>query len=455
MMIGEAARALGSVWQYSDHPVSAVVTDSRAVEPGNLFFALRGERFDAHAFLDDVARQQALGAVVEKRWAEENHPSPLPVIPVENTRAALGTLASYWRQKFAIPLVAITGSNGKTTVKEMLTSIARVAFADAAVMATSGNFNNDIGMPLTLLRLSDTDRFAIIEMGMNHPGELSYLSKLARPTAALINNAQAAHLEGLGSVENIARAKGEILEGLGEGGSAILNADDASIPIWRALAGRHRIVTFAIDCSSADVSGALDAENCLHIKTPAGACRVTLQVPGLHNARNALAAAAAAYANGMDNATIAAGLETFKGVKGRLQSVIGLDGAHFINDSYNANPDSTKAAIEVLARYSGKRVLVLGDMGELGPNAPALHREMGEFAKSAGIDCLLALGDLSVDSVRGFGAGAMHFERIEELLAELHNMLGRDVTVLVKGSRFMKMERVVKSFVSETIGKDH
>lgn len=452
MMLSEAARALGSSWEHTDRAISAVVTDSRSMQPGGLFFALRGERFDAHDFLAEVARQQAAAAVVEKRWAEAHRSAPLAVIPVEDTRLALGTLASYWRQKFSLPLVAITGSNGKTTVKEMLASIARAAVGEAGVLATSGNFNNDIGMPLTLLRLSEKDRYAIIEMGMNHSGELTYLSRLARPTAALINNAQAAHLEGLGSIENIARAKGEILAGLGEAGIALLNADDPSIAIWRGLASNHRVVTFAIDLK-ADVSGSLDGGDRLSVQTPGGSFSTALQVPGLHNARNALAAAAAAFATGIDNSKIAEGLAAFQGVKGRLQPKLGLEGARFIDDSYNANPDSTKAAIAVLARLTGKRILVLGDMGELGANAAALHREVGEFAKSAGIDILLALGELSSNSVQGFGAGAMHFERIEELLAELHNLLGADVTVLVKGSRFMQMERVVKSFVSDAAGK--
>lgn len=451
MMIAEAARALGSPWDHPDRAISAVVTDSRAMKPGALFFALRGERFDAHAFLDDVARQQAIAAVVEKGWAETHRFAPLPVIPVEDTRLALGSLASFWRQKFSIPLVAVTGSNGKTTVKEMLASIAGAASGGAGVLATSGNLNNDIGMPLTLLRLSDKDRYAIIEMGMNHPGELTYLSKLARPTAALINNAQAAHLEGLGSVENIARAKGEILQGLGEDGIAVLNADDPSIAMWRGLAGTRRVITFAIE-AAADVVGSPTAER-LEIQLPDQLISVSLQVPGLHNARNAVAATAAAYAVGIDKASIVEGLESFRGVKGRLQLKRGLEGARFIDDSYNANPDSTKAAISVLAAEPGKRVLVLGDMGELGANAAALHREVGAFAKAAGIDALLALGELSIHSVQGFGKQAMHFERMEELLAELHNLLAPDVTVLVKGSRFMQMERVVKSFADDT-GKE-
>lgn len=452
-MLAEAARALGSSWHQADRELAAIVTDSRAMQPGALFFALRGERFDAHTFLDDVARQQAAAAVVEKRWADAQRTPPLPLIPVEDTRLALGTLASYWRQKFSIPVVAVTGSNGKTTVKEMLASIARTSHGEAGVLATSGNFNNDIGMPLTLLRLSQIHRYAIIEMGMNHSGELTYLSQLASPTAALINNAQAAHLEGLGSIENIARAKGEILSGLGDHGVALLNADDPSIDIWRVLARNRPILTFGIE-RRADVSGSLDGEQRLTVRTPSGSWRVKLSVPGLHNARNAIAAAAAAHATGIADSDIAKGLEAFRGVKGRLQSKPGLEGAHFIDDSYNANPDSTKAAIAVLASQPGKRVLVLGDMGELGANAAALHREVGMFAKTAGVDTLLALGELSINAVQGFGVGAMHFERIEELLAGLHDRLAPDVTVLVKGSRFMQMERVVKSFVDDQAGKE-
>lgn len=452
-MLAEAARALGSSWDQADRELAAIVTDSRAMQPGALFFALRGERFDAHTFLDDVARQQAAAAVVEKRWADAQRTPPLPLIPVEDTRLALGSLASYWRQKFSIPVVAVTGSNGKTTVKEMLASIARISHGEASVMATSGNLNNDIGMPLTLLRLRQTHRYAIIEMGMNHAGELTYLSQLAHPTAALINNAQAAHLEGLGSVENIARAKGEILSGLGDRGIALLNADDPSIDIWRALAGTRPVLTFGIE-RPADVTGSLDAEQRLTVRTPSGSLSVRLSVPGVHNARNAIAAAAAAHGTGISDSDIAKGLEAFQGVKGRLQPKRGLEGAHFIDDSYNANPDSTKAAIAVLAEQPGKRVLVLGDMGELGANASVLHREVGMFAKAAGVDTLLALGELSINAVQGFGAGAMHFERIEELLAGLHNMLAPDVTVLVKGSRFMQMERVVKSFVDDSSGKE-
>lgn len=447
LTIAQAARALGKEWPHEDRAISAVVTDSRAAEPGCLFFALRGERFDAHQFLPEVATAQALAAVVDDDWASRNV-APLPVITVADTRLALGRLAAAWRQQNKARVIAITGSNGKTTVKEMLAAIARAAVGDEAVLATQGNFNNDIGMPLTLFRLRETHRYAILEMGMNHAGELTYLSGLAQPDIALINNAQSAHLEGLGSVENIARAKGEILSGLSASGVAVLNADDASLPLWRGLAGRRRVVTFGFS-AAADVVGVAGDAGQLTIKTPAGNIDVVLQVRGLHNARNALAASAAAYVAGIDSAFVARGLAGFVGVKGRLQASTGLAGARFIDDSYNANPDSTKAAIGVLAAEPGTRILVLGDMGELGPSAPALHREVGVYAKQAGIERLLALGDLSKHAAEAFGAGGMHFERIEELLAELYNLLAPDVVVLVKGSRFMQMERVIKSFAAD------
>ena len=448
LTIAQAARALGAEWPHQDRTIAAIATDSRAAEPGCLFFALRGERFDAHNFLNEVATAQALAAVVDQAWAARNR-APLPIIAVPDTRLALGRLAAAWRQQIKTRVIAITGSNGKTTVKEMLASIARAAVGEDAVLATQGNFNNDIGMPLTLFRLRDTHRYAILEMGMNHAGELTYLSGLARPDVALINNAQSAHLEGLGSVENIARAKGEILSGLSESGIAVLNAEDASLPLWRELAGKRRVVTFGLS-PTADVVGAAGEAGQLMIKTPAGNIDVSLQVRGLHNARNAVAAATAAYVAGIAPDAIARGLAAFTGVKGRLQASQGLEGARFIDDSYNANPDSTKAAIGVLAAETGVRVLVLGDMGELGPNAPALHREVGAYAKQAGIERLFGLGDLSKSAVEAFGEGGMHFERIEELLAELHNLLAPDVVVLVKGSRFMQMERVVKSFAAET-----
>jgi UDP-N-acetylmuramoyl-tripeptide--D-alanyl-D-alanine ligase len=302
-------------------------------------------------------------------------------------------------------------------------------------------------MPLTLLRLAPEHRYAVIEMGMNHPGELDYLSRIARPDVALVNNALRAHLAGLGSVEAVARAKGEIFAGLKPEGIALYNADDPNAAIWYELAAGHRQTGFGLENGEVRATCRLDALGSgLDLHTPSGDATLTLRVPGRHNARNAVAAAAAAWALGVPLEAIVRGLEDFSGVKGRMQGHACILGARLIDDTYNANPDSVAAAIEVLAAQPGRRLLVLGEMGELGPGAADLHAEIGKRAKRAGIERLLCLGDLSVAATRAFGDGAMHFERIEELLAETEQALGPDVTVLVKGSRFMKMERVVKSF---------
>jgi len=370
-------------------------------------------------------------------------------IRVDDTRLALGRLAAAWRARFAIPVVAVTGSNGKTTVKEMLAAILRVeAGSDDAVLATEGNLNNDIGLPLMLLRLRPTHRYAVLEMGMNHAGEIDYLTRLARPDVALVNNALTAHIGFLGSVEAIARAKGEIFNGLADTGIAVFNADDPHAWLWREFNAQRPVVDFGIRQPAA-VRGGYRAGgfgSALTLHLPNGTLDVALQVPGEHNVMNALAAAAAACALAVSHRSIVAGLSGFAGVKGRLQKQPALHGSVFIDDTYNANPDSVKAALAVLAQQAGHKVLVLGDMGELGADAAAMHAEIGRAARAAGVDRLLALGELSRETVAAFGAGAMHFERIEELLAELENALAPGTTVLVKGSRFMQMERVVKSF---------
>ncbi|HEX8979566.1 MAG TPA: UDP-N-acetylmuramoyl-tripeptide--D-alanyl-D-alanine ligase [Parasulfuritortus sp.] len=440
----EVAQALNARAVGPDVEFSTVSTDSRNLPAGCLFVALRGERFDGHRFAAQALAQGAAAVMVEESAGLDL----APAIVVPDTRLALGRLAAWHRSRMPAKVLAITGSNGKTTVKEMLAAILREEAGEAAVLATTGNLNNDIGMPLTLLRLTPAHAYAVLEMGMNHPGELDYLSRLARPDAALVNNALRAHLEGLGSVEAVARAKGEIYAGLLDEGVALVNADDAHAALLRELAGGHRVVEFGLergdvraDCRLLEFSAELD----LH--TPAGGTTLTLNVPGLHNARNAVAAAALAQVAGVSLANIAKGLAAYTGVKGRLQPHACILGARLIDDTYNANPDSVSAAIAVLAAQSGSRILVLGDMGELGAGAAELHREIGATAKQAGIDRLLCLGELSVNAVQAFGSGAMHFERIEELLAEVEQALGPDVTVLVKGSRFMQMERVVKSFV--------
>ena len=450
LTLKQAAAAIGASVQGKDVTFTAVTTDSRAVAAGDLFVALKGERFDAHDFVGRAIAQGAVAALVARSEADKHADEwkDLPLILVDDTRLALGKLAEFWRKQQRIKLAAVTGSNGKTTVKEMLAAILREAAGQDAVLATEGNLNNDIGMPLTLLKLREQHRFAVIEMGMNHPGEIDYLTKIAHPDVALINNAGAAHLAGLGSVEAVARAKGEIFSGLASDGVAVINADDAFAALWKNLASAHTIVEFGLDHPaqvSADCQpGPLDSE--LKLRTPAGECQVKLPVPGLHNVRNALAAAAAASALGIGNEAISAGLQKFTAVKGRLQRKPGLHGATLIDDTYNANPASVKAALAVLASMPGKKILVLGDMGELGPDASALHRELGAAAKQMGVDILLCHGDICRATAAEFGANAWFFERIEELLADLENLLAPDVTVLVKGSRFMQMERVIKSF---------
>jgi UDP-N-acetylmuramoyl-tripeptide--D-alanyl-D-alanine ligase len=448
LRLTEAAQAVNGHVVGADVAFAAVSSDSRAIQPGDLFVALRGERFDGHDFVVDCLQRGAAAALVDTQW---NAGTANPLLVVEDTRLALGALASYWRSKFHIPVAAITGSNGKTTVKEMLAAILRANSAEDAVLATQGNLNNDIGLPLTLFKLRELHRYAVIEMGMNHPGEISYLTRLAKPDVALVNNALQAHLEGLGSVEAVAHAKGEIFEGLADDGTAIINADDAFAPLWKQLAAQHKIMTFGLD-AAADVSAdyRLEADGSeVALKTPQGNASLRLTVPGLHNVRNALAASAAALAMGASISAIVAGLQTYGGVKGRLQRKAGKQGATIIDDTYNANPASMRAAIDVLAACPGKRVLVLGDMGELGADAAGMHREIGAYAKAAGLGTLLVLGDLSQEMASGFGGGAQHFESAEALVETLAKQLSADTTVLVKGSRFMRMERVVNLLLAD------
>jgi UDP-N-acetylmuramoyl-tripeptide--D-alanyl-D-alanine ligase len=457
MGIAEAARALDAGIRGSDVAFDSVNTDSRAIGRGDLFVALRGERFDGHRFVPQAAAAGAAAAMVEDPgFGIQNSEVKLPLIVVKDTRLALGRLGAYWRSKFTMPLVGLTGSSGKTTVKEMLALILREAAGaesripdpESCVLATRGNLNNDIGVPLMLLELRPEHRYAVIEMGMNHPGEIRYLAQLAAPDVALVNNAGRAHLEHLGSEEAIARAKGEIFEGLQTGGVAVINADERYAPLWRELAAGRKQLEFGIENPAAVTATYrlryLESE--IVVKTPRGEAGATLRVGGLHNVKNALAASAAAAALEVAPRLIAAGLARFAGVRGRLQKKTCLRGATLIDDTYNANPDSVRAAIAVLAQAPGKKLLVLGDMGELGPGAPALHTEAGAYAREAGIDRLLTLGDLSARAAQAFGNDARHFSRIEDLLAEIENLLAPEVTMLVKGSRFMQMERVVKSF---------
>ncbi len=430
---------------------AGVSTDSRQLLPGNLFIALRGPHFDGHQFIEQARTAGAAAALVEHRQE-----SALPQLIVPATLAALGELAAAWRARFALPVVAVTGSNGKTTVKEML---AAIFGGRASVLATRGNLNNAIGVPLTLLRLDTEHRHAVIEMGANHPGEIAYVTRIAQPTVALITNAGAAHLEGFGDVSGVARAKGEIYSGLVEDGIAVINADDNFAPLWHTLAAGRRRMTFGLH-AAADVS--VDAQ-ALHTRArngrvetqfqlltkDYGAVDVCLPLAGRHNVMNALAAAVAALAVGMTPEDIAAGLSTLTPVAGRLQPQHGLRGALLIDDTYNANPDSLQAALDWLATCPSPRWLVLGDMGELGMEEEALHRRAGQAARAVGIARLFTCGNLSRAAAAAFGSGAEHFDTITELSAAVREQLHQDVTVLVKGSRFMRMEQAVQALSAD------
>lgn len=448
MRLSEAAAAADGKLVGDDRDFVAVSTDSRAVMAGDLFIALKGEKFNGAAFAQQAIESGAAGVMIDV----DASTSALPCIRVKDARIGLGKLAAHWRKRFSIPVVAITGSNGKTTVKEMLATILRQqSGSHEAVLATEGNLNNDIGCPMMMLRLRGHHCYAVLEMGMNHAGEIRYLTHLARPDVALVNNAQMAHVGLLGSVRAIAEAKGEIFEGLKENGTAIINLDDAHADYWQGLNAGRRILRFGFH-PDADVCGiyaANDKESLVIRAQGCGEVCLPLPVPGEHNARNALAAAACALSLDVDLQTIVKALSGFAGVKGRLQRKSGLHGGRFIDDTYNANPDSTRAALAVLSREPGHKYFVLGDMGELGESAPALHAQVGLAARQAGVERLFGLGDLSKEAVRAFGTGGMHFERIEELLAEVENALAPDVTVLVKGSRAMRMERVVNSLTEE------
>jgi UDP-N-acetylmuramoyl-tripeptide--D-alanyl-D-alanine ligase len=456
MDLFEVAQATGGTAAVSGHRFSGVSTDSRSIAAGELFVALRGDRFDGHDYVREVLAHGAAAAVVDQDWAAE-HGTGLPLVAVADTRLALGSLGADWRSRFAIPLIGITGSNGKTTVKEMCAAILREHERrdelDPAetVLATTGNLNNDIGLPLMLLRLHAGHRAAVIEMGMNHPGEISYLTRLARPTVALVNNAQRAHLEGLGTLIDVARAKGEIFEGLSDDGIAVINADDPQAGVWRELAGARTVIRFGLDTEAEVRASARPLPFGSEMKLTAmqGSVEFELPVPGRHNVRNATAAAAAALAAGVSLGTVAEALSRYSGMKGRLQRRAGLKGALVIDDTYNANPDSMRAAIDVLAGLPGWRLFVMGDMGEVGEAAGQFHDEVGGYAKSQGIDRLFALGEFSQAAAHNFGVGGRHFTRVEDLIDAVRGELGSGTTVLVKGSRFMRMERVVEALLEK------
>jgi UDP-N-acetylmuramoyl-tripeptide--D-alanyl-D-alanine ligase len=439
-----------------DAMFDGVTTDSRSAIGGSLFVALRGERFDAHDFLADVVAK-GVAAVVVERVPEG---LSIPALVVSDTRVALQEIGRHWRQQFSLPLIGVTGSNGKTTVKEMIASILACTFGEHHCLATRGNLNNDIGVPLTLLRLQAQHQAAVIELGMNHPGEIALLAGIAQPTLGMVNNAQREHQEFMESVEAVAKENGGVLDALPADGIAVFPADDPYTPLWReyaARSGQRQIVTFGM-AANADVSCQYEPNafgSILAVRAGDQQFAVRLAAAGLHNVRNALAAIACTFAIGIPFDAIVRGLESFVPVNGRLQRKTAPNGATIIDDTYNANPDSVRAAIDVLAHAKQLRVLVLGDMGEVGSEGQLFHEEIGAYARACGIDCLFTYGALARHAAEAFGVAAKHYDDLTGLMQALDTVVTEQVTVLVKGSRFMKMERLVHHLVSEQPKESH
>ncbi len=444
LRLREAACLLNGEASGADVVFTTVSTDSRQLSVGALFVALTGPNFDGHDFIAAARERGAVAALVSRPVAD-----PLPQLRVADTRLALGQLAAAWRSRFTGMLVALTGSNGKTTLKEMIAAILRVR---GPTLATEGNLNNDIGVPLTLLRLNGEHAHAVIEMGANHPGEIAYLTGLAQPDVAIINNAGPCHLEGFGDVAGVARAKGEIFQGLGPKGVAVINRDDEYADYWVGLNPGRRIMDFGLDRPAMVRGEILDAaSNRFRLSTTMEEITVRLPLTGRHNVRNALAAAAAALAVGATLEDIRRGLESLREVGGRLQHLLGRHGGAVIHDAYNANPASLAAALAAVGAGPGRKWLVLGDMRELGPAADAWHARSGSEARVAGFERLYALGEHSRAAVAAFGTGAAHFEDVDALVADLNRDLhqdGESAVVLVKGSRGMRMERVVTALMA-------
>ncbi|HEY0973115.1 MAG TPA: UDP-N-acetylmuramoyl-tripeptide--D-alanyl-D-alanine ligase [Solimonas sp.] len=447
------ASDLGAERRGGDVMIERVNQDGRAVQAGDLFVALRGERFDGHDFVAQAARDGAAAALVSQ-WVD----APLPQLRVDDTLTGLQAMGAQWRRRFSMPVVAVTGSNGKTTTKQMLASILK---ARGPVLATRGNLNNHIGVPLTLLSLRETHRTAVIEMGANHAGEIATLAQLAKPDVGVVTQAGDAHLEGFGSRDGVAHAKGELFAAL-DGGVAVINADDPYAGLWSGLAAAASRIRFGLSAGADVRASGVAVEASAHgpgsrfrLQTPSGDVDVRLPVPGAHNVMNALAAAGCAIALGMDVEDIAAGLAHVEPAQGRVSLATTAEGARVIDDSYNANPSSLRAGMELLAAAPGRRWLVLGGMAELGADAPRLHREAGEAARALGIDGLYTLGPLAAEAARGFGSAAQAFDDVSALADALKARLDAHTTVLVKGSRSARMERVVAVLTGVTAPESH
>lgn len=443
--LSEICAVVGGELHGDDVEVENVNTDTRSIKRGELFVALTGEQFDGNNFVAAAQTKGASAAILSKKID-----TSLPYILVNDTRLALRQIAKYWREKFTLPVIALTGSCGKTTTKEILRSILSQC---GSVLANKGTFNNDIGMPLTLLNLSKEHEYAVIEMGANHKGEIACLTQIAQPTIAFINNIAPAHLEGFGSVEGVAQAKSEIFQGLPEDGVALVNFDDNFASWLIDLLGTRKVITFSSKSDRAmafakDIQRKEDGTYTFNLHLPAGETEIHLPLQGEHNVQNALAAATAAYVAGASLNAIKAGIQAAEPVSGRLVVKQSDQGARIFDDTYNANPLSVKAALQVLAGYPGEKMLVLGDMGELGPAAKDFHAEIGEFAKNLGINYLYACGELSQWTVKSFGKGGHHYPSQAELSQAVRAMVQPNMTILIKGSRSAKMENVVAVLVT-------
>ena len=444
--------------------LSRVGTDSRQIDSGELFIALTGERFDAHDFLVDVANSGAGAALISNA---KKCPDNLPAVCVPDTRLGLGELAKAWRASHAIPLALVTGSNGKTTVKEMIASIFKAAAGEAHTLVTKGNLNNEIGLPLTLLKLRSTDALAVVELGMNHPGETALLASIAQANIALINNAQREHQEFMETVAAVAEEHADVIRALPKNGIAVFPADSEFSGVWKAAAAGRKVIDFSLTSTQSNLGAAVSghqlSNGCVQINLGEHSIEVQLNTLGAHNVRNALAASAVALAAGISLEKIKQGLEAFAPVNGRMQIKFSDSKYTLIDDSYNANPDSVRAAIDALKQSGGVAWLVLGDMGEVGNQGPEFHREVGAYAAEQGITKLLALGEQCVFAVNGFGSiktatgsSASHFTSVENLISKLNEELRshlasghQHLNILVKGSRFMRMERVVQALLEE------
>ena len=446
MMLSEIGNTINGEHVGSDVEISSVSIDTRAIQPGELYVAIKGHQFDGNEFVDKAESAGATAAILHKGFT-----TSLPHILVADTRLALAQLAGAWRDKAAVKVVGITGSNGKTTVKEMVAAILGVV---GSVLYTKGNLNNDIGVPLTLLRLSEKHRYAVIEMGANHPGEIAYTSTYAKSDVVILNNAGAAHIEGFGSLDGVAKAKGEIIETLKADGLAVLNKDDSSFDYWKSIAANRKVLSFGLS-EGADVSARnIRTEitdnafvTAFDLVTSKVVLKVNLKLAGQHNVLNALAATAAGLAFGFNLEQIKAGLESVKPVTGRMQPLVSRLGNIVIDDTYNANAASLKVGLDVLAVCKGKPWLVLGAFGELGPESAKMHEDIGELIKSKGVVRLLALGSDAKNTVRVFGKGATFFDSQDELIGTLKAELKGDETILIKGSRTQRMENVAAALV--------